>query len=479
MNTASLQFLGFAAVGACLYNLHSSVWWRQWTLLLANLLFLATFAPSIRAILPLAGFLVLGFVGIQIARTAERSRLFVPTLVLIIAAFVWLKKYAFLPSHSFLRFSYLTIGISYILFRILHVMIDAHAGHIKTKITPVTYLNYTLSFLTLVSGPIQRYGDFASTQLVPTRPGMNIFFVGEGLHRIAVGFFKIAVLSWLFSILQKQALESLPSNPLWGSKALTAASIAALYPLYLYFNFSGYTDMVVGVGRFFGFSLPENFKRPLCADSMIDLWNRWHITLSSWLKEYVFNPLLLASMRRFSSPAWEPFLAAPPLFITFFLIGVWHGQTSEFLFFGFLQGFSVSTNHLYRVFLARQLGNQRYTALRSNPFYAAVCRGFTFAWFTFTLLWFWSNWKQLSAMLGILHAPIILVAFLMIFLAAIVIQSAFAAIRKLALSLNWSHRPVLLSRYSLTVMDTALTVASLVITILLNAPTPDIVYKAF
>jgi len=478
MNTDSLQFLGFATVAACLYNLFHSVWWRQGTLLLANLFFLATFAPGVRACLPLAGFLLLGFLGIQAAQRSNRGT-FIAFLIAVIAAFVWLKKYAFLPADSFLRFSYLTIGLSYILFRVLHVMIDARARNLSTRIGPLSYLNYTLSFMTLVSGPIQRYEDFAATQLAPVRPRLGIFSVGEGLHRIAVGFFKVAVLSWLLSILQKQALASLPSSRLWGPQALTGAVIAASYPLYLYFNFSGYTDIVIGIGRSLGFSLPENFNRPFSAGSMIDLWNRWHITLSGWLKEYVFNPLLLASMRRFSLPAWEPFLAVPPLFITFFLIGVWHGQTSEFLFFGFLQGASVSVNHLYRVFLMNQLGYQRYTALCSSPLYVTVSRGFTFTWFTFTLLWFWSNWKQLSTMLNVLRAPVILTAFVAIFLAATAILSALEAIRNLASSLSWNHGPLLLSRYSLTVIDTALTVVSLVITVLLNAPAPDIVYKAF
>ncbi len=479
MNTASLQFVIFGALAACLYGLFRPVWWRQWALFVVNLAFLSTFTTSLRSFVPFLCFLGLGYAGAKAMEWPQTRKAFVAFLVVLLAVFVWLKKYTFLPASSFLAFSYFTVGLSYILFRVLHVLIDAHGGVLKERISPIAYLNYTLNFMTLVSGPIQRYEDFAEKQLAPVRAPLTILDVGEGLHRIAVGFFKVAVLSWLFSLLQKQALAALPGSPLWGSKALTGALIAALYPLYLYFNFSGYTDIVIGLARFFRFALPENFNRPFSAGSIIDLWNSWHMTLSGWLKSYVFNPLLLVSMRRVTSPVLEPFLAAPALFVTFFLIGVWHGQTSEFLFFGFLQGLSVSMNHLYRVLLQNRLGAQGYLAVSSHPLYMALSRGLTFAWFTFTLLWFWSNWKQLGEILGLLHASAVLTAFLAIFVAATILLSVYEAIRYLALSFSWEGRPLLYSRYSLTVIDSALTVVSLVVTILLNAPAPDIVYKAF
>src|SRR5262249_24060087 len=98
MSTASLQFLGFAAIAAVIYNLLRPVWWRQGALFLANLFFLATFTSSARALLPFAAFLLAGYLGILAARRPETRRFFVTSLVTIIAVFVWLKKYAFLPS---------------------------------------------------------------------------------------------------------------------------------------------------------------------------------------------------------------------------------------------------------------------------------------------------------------------------------------------------------------------------------------------
>jgi len=479
MTTASLQFLAFGIIAAFIYNLFRPILWRQLALLAANVFVLATFTRSVGAFVPFAGFLLLGYVSVRTMQKPAIRKAFVPLVILVIAAFVWLKKYTFLPSGSFLRFAYVTIGMSYILFRILHIMIDAHSDHLPEKIGPLSYLNYTLNFMTLVSGPIQRYEEFVRVQLAPVRVPLTIFMIGEGIHRITVGFFKVTVLSWILAMVQKGALDALPGQAFFGPKIFTGAIVAVSYPLYLYFNFSGYTDIVIGIGRFFRFALPENFDRPFSSDSVIIFWNRWHITLSSWLKTYVFNPLLLASMRRVSSPALETFLAVPALFVTFFLIGVWHGQTSEFLVFGLLTGFGIAVNQLYQTVLQKRLGLTGYTARASNPIYVAFSRGLNFTWFTFTLLWFWSNWKQLRDIAGILHLRGVLLAFLAIFLAATVLLSLIETLRYWALSIRWHGSPVLLSRYAQTVFDTALMVAALVVVILLNAPAPDIVYKAF
>src|SRR6202044_372706 len=98
------------------------------------------------------------------------------------------------------------------------------------------------------------------------------------------------------------------------------------------------TDVVIAVARCFRIVLPENFNRPFSAPNALNFWARWHISLSQWLKTYVYTPLLVGLMRRFPSPAAEPLFATIAFFVTFFLVGVWHGQTSEFIVFGFLQG---------------------------------------------------------------------------------------------------------------------------------------------
>lgn len=479
MGTASFQLLAFASVAAIAYNLFGSLRWRQAVLLVANAYFLYTFVSSLQSILPAVAFLILGYAGVRAMQKTASAWVYVAILVAVVGSFIWLKKYTFLPSGTFLPFAYVTIGLSYILFRVLHLIIDAHANSLQEKIDPISYLNYTLSFMTLVSGPIQRYENFAKTGRATIPQRLTLTVAGEGLHRIAVGFFKVAVLSLLFFRLQKHALEALgPSQPI-SHRALTVAVVAVSYAFFLYFNFSGYIDLVIGIGRFFGFRLPENFDHPFFADNFMNFWNRWHITLSDWFKTYVFNPLLLASMRRTASVKLQSFLAVPAIFVTFFLVGVWHGRTSEFLFFGFLQGFGLAANLLYRILLEKQLGRKRYQVLAANPVYAAFSRGLTFTWLTFTLFWFWSNWGQLREIALTLGGRGVLLFFPAVLLPASVLLSLVEVMRGRALAVRWKGSAVLLSPYTLTVFDTSLSIASFVVVVLLHHAASANIYKAF
>jgi len=480
MGGASFQFLAFAFIAAIVYNLSSSLLWRRFVLLVANAYFLSTFVSNIQNILPLLGFLALGYVGVRTMQRKAGAWAYAAMLVLVIGVFVWLKKYTFLPSDSFLRFAYVTIGLSYMLFRVLHLMIDAHSDNLPEKIGLISYLNYTLSFMTLVSGPIQRFEEFEQTEAAVVRPPLTVFGVGEGLHRIVVGFFKVSVLSLILFRLHKDMLGVLGPGQSLAHRVLTGAILAVSYPLYLYFNFSGYMDLVIGIGRFFRFTLPENFDRPFFSDNFVTFWGcRWHITLSNWLRTYVFNPLLLISMRRISSPALEPFLVVPALFITFFLVGIWHGQTSEFLFFGFLQGFGVAINQLYQILLEKQIGRRRYKALCLNGLYISFSRGLTFTWFALTQFWFWSNWAQIRQFASTLTLPGVILMCLAVFLPATVLLSVLDMSWKRALALRWKGSSVALSPYTLTVVDTSLAIVSFAIVVLLHSAAPDIVYKAF
>ena len=248
------------------------------------------------------------------------------------------EKYTFLPAITFLHLPYVTLGLSYIFFRVLHLVIDAREGSLVQKVGLVSYLNYTLNFTTFVSGPIQRYQDFVEMQEARIPLPLNVICAGEAFGRIVVGFFKVNVLSLLFSSIQSQALGSLSAQQSFPARVLTGALIAASYPFYLYCNFSGYIDIVIGLARFLRIRLPENFNRPFSSDNFINFWSRWHITLSEWLKTYVYNPLLLKLMRRFPARGLDPFLGVVAFFVTFFLIGVWHGQTPTFIFFGVSAG---------------------------------------------------------------------------------------------------------------------------------------------
>jgi len=168
------------------------------------------------------------------------------------------------------------------------------------------------------------------------------------------------------------------------------------YPIFLYCNFSGYIDIIIAIARLMRLQLPENFNRPFSSTSFIDFWNRWHITLSTWLKTYVYNPLMVTLMRHCDSVELEPHLGVACFFVTFFLIGLWHGRTSEFLFFGLLQGGGVAINKLWQIYIAKALGRKRYKEVARKHLYAIFSRGLTYTWFSFTLFWFWGEWALLA-----------------------------------------------------------------------------------
>ncbi|MBV9302376.1 MAG: hypothetical protein JOY62_03105 [Acidobacteriaceae bacterium] len=479
MGSASFQFLAFALIVVIVHNLGRSVAWRQTILLVASLCFLATFSTNPLAYLPLVGFLAIGFLGVRAMQNGSTRLAFALLMCGTILIYIWLKKYTFIPEPLFLRFPYLTIGLSYIFFRVLHLIIDAHQNMLPERIGLISYLNYTLNFATLVSGPIQRYQDFERMQLAPVRLPLTAFISGAALERIVIGFFKVNVLSLLLSSVQQRALVTLTPNQPFPNRVLIGIVIAASYPLYLYCNFSGYIDIVIGIARFLRLELPENFNRPFSSDNFINFWSRWHITLSDWLKTYVYNPLAISLVRRFRSPQIEPFIGVLPLFVTFFLIGLWHGRTSEFIVYGVLLGLGVSVNRLWQVLIAKAIGRKRYRVLAADPIYIAFTRGLTFTWFTFTLLWFWSSWAQIGAMTRALQPTAIATVWLAIFLGATAVLAVYESLREWILSIELRDEPLLLSRYVRTVWDTALLTVSASVVAFLNAPAPDIVYKAF
>lgn len=476
----SLAFLGFAAIVAILCRLCSDPTWRRGVFAIANIVFLAGFAAVPLAFLPLAGFLLSGYVCLILIQRGMVRASWATTafLLAIVVAFVWLKKYTFVPNDLWLSFPYLVVGLSYIFFRVLHLLIDAAQDALPNRVGLLDYIGYTLNFCSLVSGPIQRYQDYARHN--PASPAeLDLITAGSAMERIIIGFFKVDVVSTVLSAAQHEALNALTPNQSFWMRVGLGATIVALYPLYLYANFSGYTDFVIGAGRFIGLLLPENFSRPFSSSNFIEFWSRWHITLSNWLKTYVYNPLLLTLMRHLSSPRIEPWLAVVAFFVTFFLVGVWHGQTSEFLFFGVLQGGGVAINKLYQTEMTHRLGRKRYRVLCETPLYRMLARGLTFTWFAFTLLWFWSSWGQLNTLAVDLGERACFTSVAVLIAAATLALAAAEAMRGYALRWTWSGQSILLSRYTRTAWGTTLAVASIATVVLMNMKAPDIVYQAF
>jgi len=469
----SWQFLVFALLGAVVFNAVPpgatlAQRWRAAVWLVLNLMFVWSFAGALGPLLPLAIFLALGYVGLTAARTgrAWTAPLFI---VLVLAVFIWLKRYSFIPP-VLLPPGIMTVGLSYIFFRVMHLIIDAGQGATE-RIGIVSYLNFTLNYPAFISGPIQRWEDYQANGSL----SLTLLDIGTAAWRMVLGAFKVLILSAALHAWQLELLATLTTVLPPASLVVTGALVVVLYALFLYANFSGYTDFVIGIARLYRLRLPENFDQPFAATNFINFWARWHISLSQWLRSYVFNPLLMTWMRRYRSARTKQYPSVVAFFVTFFLVGAWHGPTSEFLFFGVLQGGGVAGNRLYQVAMTRRLTPAGYGMLCDNLPYRALARGLTFTWFAFTLLWFWATWAQIGALassLGWLGSA-----------AGVVgtwgVASLLLAIPDLCGRFAGQIGALLQSRYTRTAFASAMILAMAVAGLVLRLSSPEIVYKQF
>lgn len=367
---------------------------------LANLAFLASFASEPWSLVPLFGFLLQAWLGIVWLRARPGRWLLSAWLVWTIGLFVLLKQYAFVRPLFTISEPLVTVGLSYVLFRVLHLMIDLGSGGRIEGLTSLRFFNYTCSFLTFVSGPIQRFDDhLRETERPPAeREPLNGDLVLDAGARALIGLMKSLLAAPAALAVHDSAAEALESAhaPLAFLPGSVQLSIATLsYLLFLYWNFSGYMDLVIAAGKLAGSAVPENFSKPFSSPNFIDLWSRWHITLSDWFRFYLFNPIVTALTRFRSDARLAPYYGVVGFLITFFVMGVWHGTTGIFVFYGLLLGTATATNKLYQVQMRAWLGKQRYRRLADNAIYERACNGLAIGFFALALACFWLEWPDL------------------------------------------------------------------------------------
>jgi alginate O-acetyltransferase complex protein AlgI len=398
MSFTSLLFIGFVTATVLAFNAWRLPIFRQCVLLAANIVFLASFVQSPAQVAPLCGFLALGYGAARWVAGRRQPWILGWTIFLIVAVFVVLKRYTFLPAGVELPFLYLQVGLSYILFRVLQMVIDSAGGEDEARLNPLSFFNFTCNFLCFVSGPIQRSNEYlADLGQLDRRVDETIAFAA--LHRMIKGFIKLAVVSavfsYLFANLSAPVLAETMRMSGWRYAAQYAGSAVA-YTFYLYYNFSGYMDIVIGIGWLLGQNLPENFDRPFSARNIFEFWSRWHMTLSEWFKTYLFNPLMRFLADRVTAPEWLPYLGIIAFFATFFVMGVWHGSTGVFLIYGLVMGAGASLNKLWQVFMNQRLGKKRYKAVGESFVYSSLARGLMFAFFALAVTALWVNMDQLE-----------------------------------------------------------------------------------
>jgi D-alanyl-lipoteichoic acid acyltransferase DltB (MBOAT superfamily) len=470
--------LAFTAAVALALRCSPAPVWRRAVLLVANLAFFATFATSVLAAVPFAVFLLAGFAAVKFGERRKNGAAIGVLTCAFVIAFAWLKHYAFVPAATYLPFPYVAIGLSYVFFRMLALIKYAYQTAKPLDVDIVTYLNFMLNFTSFVAGPIQSTRDFRAFRS-ETLPAFDLEIAARACERVGLGFLKVVVFSPLTLDAHRYGTALVAHQRGAVGGALGAALATAAFTLYLYVNFSGYMDIVVGAARFLLIELPENFANPFAALGFLDFWGRWHITLSNWLKTYVFSPFLMALMRRFRSPSLEPFLGVLAFFVTFFLVGVWHGQTREFLTYGLLQGLGVSGNKLYQILMVKRLGWPAYRALYGRPVYAALSRGLTIAYFSFTLLWFWGTWPELMRGAALLGGPGTTLAAIVLIGGFSLALWALVALQEARRGASEGENTRTTSPYLRFAWAALLFVATAALAGALHVPPPSIVYAAF
>jgi len=249
------------------------------------------------------------------------------------------------------------VGISYMAFRLSHMVQEVRNG-----VAPAPGFAELLSFAffppTLSIGPINPYSNFHNSLQHPD-PAVTPF--ERSLLRVIVGATKYLFLSNIFNQLTYSGLlfDGNPHPPVDLVIALFA------YTFYMYTNFSGYCDMAIGISGLLGIHVMENFADPFLARNLQIFWNRWHISLSTYMRDMMFSPMSKALIRRFG-PKSAVHVIALSIFAVFLVVGLWHGSGLNYILFGAWQGVGLAAVHYYTYFLKKRLGKQGYAAYMSN-----------------------------------------------------------------------------------------------------------------
>lgn len=279
----------------------------------------------------------------SIARLTFLSSIFVNLGILC-----FFKYYGFIISNINNAFSLsipilnlpLPIGISFYTFQTMSYIIDVYLGKVAVQKNFIAFGTYISMFPQLIAGPIVKYGDIAQ-QLTKRRESIDKF--GSGVEIFITGLAKKVLIANNIGLLW----NSVKMTPLGEISVLSSWLGILAFTLQIYYDFCGYSDMAVGLGRMFGFELMKNFNYPYISKSVTEFWRRWHISLGSWFREYVYIPL--GGNRKGRAKQYRN------LFIVWFLTGFWHGANWNFILWGLYFGFFVT---LEKIFLGKWLNNR-------------------------------------------------------------------------------------------------------------------------
>ena len=264
------------------------------------------------------------------------------------------------------------MGASYMSFRAVQLLLDIYDGRLQ-KLRPVALGYFLLFFPAVSSGPIDRYRRFLSDLDRPPDREHYRTLLAQGIWKLAGGCVSAVVVS---GFIQQYWLAALPESGFGATLSYMYG-----YTFYLFFNFAGYSSMAIGTGYLLGIQMPENFNQPFLSVDMKDFWSRWHISLSTWLRDYLYSRFVMKSLKqkRFSNPRTASYLG---YVLNMMAMGVWHGLQPQYLLYGVYHSALMCLNEVL------DLHCKPFRSFKTHGAGQVVCVLVTFHLFSFGLLIF-------------------------------------------------------------------------------------------
>ncbi|PWU18497.1 MAG: hypothetical protein C5B50_08920 [Verrucomicrobia bacterium] len=372
---------------------------REALFLLLNLAALYVFffnAPDGRYLATYLAYIVLALICYVALRLTASKPGSLPWIAFFTPLLFWALVRYLPPSiygGSHLPYGPLFVGISYLAFRLSHLVVEVRNG-VVARPGLVRYLGYCFFLPTIPVGPINPYSKYQRALEGPKA----VLPMGGALIRLLVGLVKFKFVGSVFFQLSYANLLLDDHYHPWID--LPVAMVC--YLLFLYCNFSGFCDMAIGAAALMGVPVAENFENPLAARNMREFWNRWHITLSQYMRDILFSPLSKFLARIFG-PSKANHAVAISIFLVFLLIGIWHGVGWNYVAFGLTQSLGVTSVFYYTLWLKKKLGRQGFQAYNENRWVQAMAVTITFLYFSATLFLFANTPEEMKKIIACLR----------------------------------------------------------------------------
>lgn len=360
---------------------------KSQSLLIINILFHATFFYYNKKqfiqfqVLLFINYLAITFYQRSRASFLKSNNVYLPVCILLNLSYFILIRYSLWNLTSRLGFIAF-VGFSFFTFRLISLYTDLKRELIKEKIGLIDYYNYLTFFPIFLSGPLNRFTrfieDIYSTTINTPLQQFNY------TYRIIWGIFKKVVIA---DYLLDFSIDSIHISDLYHLASYKILISMYLYSLVLYLDFSGYSDVGIGICGLFGITVPENFNKPFSSKNIQEFWNRWHISFMHWLRDYLYYPIQVFTLR--NKIITSTLVASIVGYITTFLAaGLWHGNQRQYLYYGLYHGMAFSLYLTWKNLIQKKLTKEQKNRYYSSKTISLASIVITYHYFIFGLFFF-------------------------------------------------------------------------------------------